>query len=192
MSDDSRFLKLLEALRKGDGQAARELHAEYEPYIHRAVRTRLRNEPALRRVVDAEDVCQSVMRSFFLRYHFGQYELGGPDELRGLLHRMMKNKYQDLRRRHYGGNRDGRRNADLPPGGEVPAPERTPSSIVGWKELLYKAEERFSLEERDIYRRSQEQGLTWAQIAEQLGGTAEGRRKQWERACKRVMQELDL
>ncbi len=81
MSDASPFLDLLARLRAGDDRAASDLVAEYEPTIRRMIRTRLRNL-SLQRVVGEEDVCQSVLKSFFLRYRLGQYDLESPEQLR--------------------------------------------------------------------------------------------------------------
>jgi hypothetical protein len=51
--------------------------------------------------------------------------------------------------------------------------------------------QRLSAEERQLAdRRAQGQG--WAEIATGLGGTAQGRRKQLERAVERVMRQLGL
>src|SRR5438874_2263796 len=74
MCDQSHLLSLLGRLRTGDDRAAGDLFAEYEPAIRRTIRTRLRNG-SLQRFISAEDICQSVMKSFFVRYHLGQYQL---------------------------------------------------------------------------------------------------------------------
>jgi hypothetical protein len=50
---------------------------------------------------------------------------------------------------------------------------------------------RLSPEELQLFE-LRRQGWAWAAVADQLGGTAEGRRKQYERAVQRVTQELNL
>ncbi len=190
MSDSSRFLVLLTRLRAGDDRSASDLFAEYEPAIRRMIRTRLRNL-SLQRLADEEDVCQSVMRSFFLRYRLGQYELGSPEQLRGLLARMAGNKLNDQHRRHLAARRDIGRVAGEPPR-DAAADAETPSVRLGNQELLEEAVRRMTPEEREIRELFLGRGLSWAEIAAQLGGTAEGRRKQWERVRDRVTLELGL
>jgi len=191
MSDPSRFLDLLTRLRTGDDRAASDLFAEYEPAIRRMIRTRLRNL-SLQRVVGEEDVCQSVMKSFFLRYRLGEYDLESPEQLRGLLARMAGNKLNDQHRRHLAARRDIGRAGEPLPDNVLPDAGETPSLKLGNQELLEEAVRRMTPEERAIRELFLEQGLCWAAIAAKLGGTAEGRRKQWERARDRITQELGL
>jgi RNA polymerase sigma-70 factor (ECF subfamily) len=190
MSEPSRLLDLLARLRAGDDRAASDLYAEYEPAIRRMVRTRLRNQ-SLQRVVGEEDVCQSVLKSFFLRYRLGQYDLESPEQLRGLLARMAGNKLNDQHRRHMAARRDIGRTSDQLPDA-TPAAGETPSLKLSNQELLEESLRRMTAEEREIRELFLGQGLTWAEIAAKLGGTAESRRKQWERVRDRVTQELGL
>src|SRR5687767_6549155 len=74
------FEAFLRRLRGGDQGAAAELVREFEPIIRRSVRSRLAGSP-LAPVLDSEDVCQSVLASFFARVAAGQFELGGPEDL---------------------------------------------------------------------------------------------------------------
>ena len=62
-------------IRHGDERAAEELVRRYEPEIRLEVRgwLRLRN-PALRRVFDSMDICQSVLASFFARAAVGDFD----------------------------------------------------------------------------------------------------------------------
>ena len=191
MSDPSPFLDLLTRLRTGDDRAASALYAEYEPAIRRMIRTRMRNL-SLQRVVGEEDVCQSVMKSFFLRYRLGQYDLESPEQLRGLLARMAGNKLNDQHRRHLAVRRDIGRNGEQLPNDVIPTGVETPSVTLGNHELLEEAVRRMTPEERELRELFLGEGLAWADIAVKLGGTAEARRKQWERARDRVTQELGL
>jgi RNA polymerase sigma factor (sigma-70 family) len=191
MSDASPFLDLLTRLRTGDDRAASDLYAEYEPAIRRMIRTRLRNL-SLQRVVGEEDVCQSVLKSFFLRYRLGQYDVENPEQPRGLLARMAGNKLNDQHRRHLTVRRDiGRASEQLPDDVMPPAVE-TPSMALSNQELLEESVRRMTPEERELRELFLGDGLNWAAIAAKLGGTAEARRKQWERARDRVTQELGL
>jgi len=68
MSEDDAFRELIRRVRAGDHAAAAELVRVSEPAIRRAARIRL-TDPALRRLFDSMDVCQSVFSSFFSGPH---------------------------------------------------------------------------------------------------------------------------
>jgi RNA polymerase sigma-70 factor (ECF subfamily) len=190
MSSGSEFTELLGRVRSGDQSAAQELVGRYGKVLRRTLSLRLQNT-ALQRVVDAEDVCQSVFKSFFFRAALGQFELESSNDLVNLLLRMAHNKLTEQKRKQEADCRDIRRvggdAAELP----VAQPGPTPSQQLSVEELLREAQRRFTDEEKQILA-LREQGLEWAAIAGQLGGTLEGRRKQWERARERVAQELGL
>src|SRR5260370_20668853 len=84
MSEDPSFGDLIRRGRAGEEEAATQLVRRYEPTIRRIVDVRLR-DPRLRRLLDAEDVCQSVLASFFVRAAMGQYRLDTPEQLVRLL-----------------------------------------------------------------------------------------------------------
>ena len=65
MPDDD-FVGFLARVRSGDAQAAENLVRQYEAVIRREVRLRLTN-PSVYRLLDDDDVCQSVLASFFVR-----------------------------------------------------------------------------------------------------------------------------
>ena len=112
------FSELLRRVRCGDCDAADELWRQYEPLLRREMRLRLR-DPNLRQRFDEDDICQSVMASFFVRAAAGQFELEGPDQLRQLLVKMGRNKLASLTRRHTAEIRDCRNGVALPEAGIV-------------------------------------------------------------------------
>ncbi len=191
MSDDARFADFLRRIRAGDAQAAVELVRHYEPIVRLEVRVRL-GDPRLRRVFDSMDVCQSVMASFFLRAAAGQYDLEGPQDLVRLLVVMARKKLAFQVRKERAQCRDNRRLAGA--GVEllgVADAAPSPSREVAARELLAAFRQRLSEEERELaHRRAQGEG--WAHIAAALGGTAQARRKQLERAVERVARQLGL
>jgi hypothetical protein len=63
--------------------------------------------------------------------------------------------------------------------------------VVAGQELLRVLRERLSDEERKLSE-LRAQGLGWAEIAQQVGGTADGRRIQLDRAVRRVSKDLGL
>ncbi len=186
------FAELLRRVRTGDGGAADELWRQYEPFLRREVRLRLR-DPQLRRLFDENDVCQSVMASFFIRAAAGQFDLDGPEQLRQLLSRMGRNKLASQARRHRAQRRDYRRMGEFPGGDEALAAgaEPSPSQAVAWRELLQEFRGRLSAEEQQLADLRAE-GRSWADVAAQLGGTVDGRRIQLNRAIARVSRELGL
>ncbi len=105
---------------------------------------------------------------------------------------MAGNKLNDQHRRHLAARRDiGRAGGQLPDD-VTPAAGETPSLKFSNQELLEKAVLSMTPEERELRELFLGQGLAWPDIAAKLGGTAEGRRKQWERARDRIMRDLGL
>jgi RNA polymerase sigma-70 factor (ECF subfamily) len=185
------FARLLCQVRDGDPAAAAELVRRYEPAIRREVRLRLTN-PAVRRLVDSMDVCQSVLLSFFVRAAAGQYDLTGPADLVRLLVRMARNKVISQARRVRARPADAAR----APGGAavldalaVAAP--LPGDELAGRELLEAVRQRLTTEER-LLAELRSQGLSWPEISERLGGSAEGRRKQLARGLDRAARQLGL
>jgi hypothetical protein len=73
MFEEPSFRDLIDRIRPRDEQAAAELVWLYEPTIRMAIRLRL-SDPALRRLLDSMDICQSVLANFFVRAAAGQFE----------------------------------------------------------------------------------------------------------------------
>ncbi len=191
MSSDEAFSDLIRRVRSGDERAAAEIVKKYEPEIRREVRVRL-HDPRLRRVLDSMDISQSVFGSFFVRVVSGQYELNRPDELIRLLMTMTRNKVVRQVRRVRAQRRDFRRNdpidvAEL----ETLSGGPNPSEIVAGAELLTAFRNRLTPEERIIVDRRSE-GREWSEIAAELGGSANARRKHFARAADRAARELGL
>ncbi len=191
MSEDAAFADFIRRIRAGDDQAARELVQRYEPVVRREVRLRLRDQRLASRF-DWTDVCQSVMASFFARAADGQYDLEQPDQLLRLLVVMTRHKLTQQVRRHSAGRRDYRRLEAQDPayleGRAVAVP--SPSRLVAGRELLEEYRRRLSAEERRLAD-LRAQGWEWAEIAAELGGTADACRKQLARALDRVEQQLE-
>src|SRR3954447_13653258 len=94
MDDGNAFQELTRGVGAGDEDAATELVRTYEPAVRRAVRLRL-GDTRLARAFDSQDVCQSVLASFFVRASLGQYDLDRPEQLLRLLAAMARNKLTD-------------------------------------------------------------------------------------------------
>jgi RNA polymerase sigma-70 factor (ECF subfamily) len=189
MADDLSFSDLIRRVRAGDQQAAADLVRHYEPVVRRAVRFRL--GAGLAPVLDSLDVCQSVLASFFVRAASGQYDLDTPEQVLKLLTAMVRHKVAGQVRHHRRARRDHRRAAGEALAAEVPAPGPGPGSQVAARELLQEVQRRLAPEDRLLVD-LRNQGLGWAAIAAQVGGTPDGRRVQLARALDRVARELGL
>jgi DNA-directed RNA polymerase specialized sigma24 family protein len=191
MSDDTSFADFLRRIRAGDQQAAAELVRRYEPAIRLEVRMRL-SDPRLGRLFDSMDVCQSVLKSFFVRTAAGQYDLDEPGQLLRLLVVMARNKLA-LRARHEGRQRRNYRRVEVATDDRVEVAKvgPSPSEVMAGRELLQEVRQRLTEEERCLAD-LRGQGRAWKEIAAELGGTAGARRKQFERAVDRVARELGL
>ena len=129
MSEPASFVALMGRVKAGESSAAEELLRQYEPTVRRAIRVRMVN-PALRRTMDSMDLCQSVMGSFFVRAALGQYDLGTPEQLVGLLVRLARNKVADHARHEQAKMRDHRRTkGDGSVVDQIAARQESPSQI---------------------------------------------------------------
>jgi RNA polymerase sigma factor (sigma-70 family) len=183
------FADFLRRVCAGDESAATELVRRYEPALRLEVQHRL-TDPKLRRLLDPADLCQSVLKSFFIRAATGQFELDSQEKLMALLRAMARNKVAHEARKQKAQRRDLRRDVSLGEG-ELLATDPSPSRLVIGRELLDALRSRLSAEERRMAD-LRSAGHEWTEIAAELGGSPQARRKQLERAIKRVSQELGL
>lgn len=190
MAAEDSFHDLLRSVRAGDAEAASRLVRQYEHEIRRAVRLRL-TDARLRRTLDSVDVCQSVLANFFVRAAAGQFDLERPEQLLQLLVRMAHNKVIDKAREGKAARRDVRRveagNSEVL--NAAAGRGETPSEVVAGRELLERARQLLSDEERRLFD-ARAEGRDWAEIAATLGGTPDALRKQLARALDRVEEQL--
>jgi RNA polymerase sigma factor (sigma-70 family) len=182
---------LIVRARGGDQDAAAELVRDYEPHVRRAIRIQLR-DPRLRSALDASDICQSVLASFFSRLTLGQYELDQPSQLAALLSRMARAKVATRARRAEVTRRDHRGQGAVAlavRATAVSGPD--PSKLVAGRDLLEQFLLRLTIDERQLSARRAD-GRSWAEIAAELGGTPESQRKRLARALDRVAGALGL
>src|SRR5262252_1078687 len=100
MPEAPTFEELIRRVRAWDQEAAAELVRRYEPAIRRAVRFRLASA-RLGNLFDSMDVCQSVMRSFFVRAASGQFSMDTPEQVLALLTAMARNKLATQARKQH-------------------------------------------------------------------------------------------
>jgi RNA polymerase sigma-70 factor (ECF subfamily) len=191
MAQDESFRGLIRRVRAGDAEAATRLVRCYEPTIRMVIRRRLTN-PALRRVLDSMDVCQSVLASFFVRAASGQYELDTPEQLLKLLAVMARNKLKNYALHERAARRDYQR---LQKGGlqdkDCVDPRSSPSQVVADRELLDQFRRRLSPQEQ-LLADQRALGRPWTELAAEVGGSPDGLRMRLHRAIERVAQELGL
>lgn len=82
-SESEREAQLVDKVRAGDQDAARQIYDRYLERLLALAQRRLSQRFASR--VDPEDVLQSVFRSFFLRMRDGQFTVEGEDDLTKVL-----------------------------------------------------------------------------------------------------------
>src|SRR5260370_41051756 len=100
-----------------------------------AIRVRL-SDPALRRLLDSVDICQSVLANFFVRAASGQFELDTADQLVKLLVTMARNKLTNYALQQRAARRDCRRIGKDVSESELVDPCPSPSKVVVNQEPL--------------------------------------------------------
>lgn len=191
MSEEDPFVELIRLVREGDETAAAELVRRYEPAIRRVVRVHLRDR-RLRRLLDSTDICQSVLATFFVRAHLGQYDLDSPESLLKLLGTIARHKVTNQAYKQQADRRDYRREDVLGDrDAQVFASQSDPSEQASAREILAKVRDLLSEEERRLAE-ARGRGDSWAEIAAAHGGSPESLRKKLARALDRVLQQLGL
>jgi RNA polymerase sigma factor (sigma-70 family) len=191
VSTDSEFDLLWKRLRDGEPAAADELLKRYEPEIRRYIRFRL-TDPSLRRIVDSLDICQSVFGRFFVQLSTGAIEFDKPQQLQALLRTMARNRLYDAVRHEHADRRDVRRvRSDEAALDAADDSTETPSQMVAAEELLAAVKAQLSAEEQYLIEQKLS-GRPWAELANELGGTAEALRKRATRALDRAVGALGL
>jgi RNA polymerase sigma factor (sigma-70 family) len=142
MPEPSEFESLMERVRAGCHDAAREMYELYAEPVRKVVRRALHQR--LRSQYDSLDFTQSVWASFFLE-PADRYAFNSPEELVSFLSRLAYNKVVDKARQRQGTGpsrslqeRGGRRKDEL--GAELPVRAPTPSqeamAAERWESLL--------------------------------------------------------
>jgi RNA polymerase sigma factor (sigma-70 family) len=186
----SRLRELVRRIREGDEEAAAEFFRTYEPHVRRVIRARLRIG-GMRRVSDSSDLCQVVLASFLVGSAVGRYDIADTDAMKKLLARIAANRVIDLVRK------PEFRKPAVPVGGpgaegvEAIAGGSSPASQLALHELIQKADQLLTESERPIAELRKE-GLTWEEIGQRLGKSADAVRKMLERATRRIMLALEL
>jgi RNA polymerase sigma-70 factor (ECF subfamily) len=125
VADDGSFDRLMAGLRDRDGDAARQLFHRFAGRLLGLARTRL--DRVLRAKVGAEDVVQSVFKSFFRAHADGRFDVRDWDALWALLVVITARKCGRQLRYFRRAGRDVAR--------EAPPPANADDSAPGWEAL---------------------------------------------------------
>jgi DNA-directed RNA polymerase specialized sigma24 family protein len=184
------FELYLQRLQAGDSQAIEEFVAQYEPYIRRAIRFRIR-DAALMAAADSVDVCQSVLGGFLLKLAAGNYVLNSETDMRGLLLSIARKKFGMLLRRENAAKRCRSRMRSLEDMPEFAGKAASPAAPVELAELIGRVQQLLSQEEWEILQ-MRRRGDTWSAIETRLGIAAMVLKKRLSRAIRRVADELGI
>jgi RNA polymerase sigma factor (sigma-70 family) len=184
------FPPWLARVRAGDPAAAAELVAAFGPAVRRIVWARI-VRTRLARVVDPQDVYQSVLGAFFARVASDWAEIASADQLAALLATIARNKTRDEVRRHTATRRDHRRAAADRSSrlDRLAAPDPTPSRVVAWRDLYESALCHLTPDERELLE-DRLAGRSWAAIAGDRGTPEAALRQKLHRAVHRVRRRL--
>lgn len=189
MADEPSFQDLMLQVRAGNSAAIDKMTSRYGDAVLRAARMRMFNA-RLRRAFDSQDIFQSVMKSFFLRYARSEnnWQIKTPGDLANLLASMAKNKVVDKARGESAEIRGGDRPAMPINDGEDFEDGRAtrPDEIVALQEEYERCWKLFDQDARALYLMHFEKKLSWEEIGVLLGSTGEACRKKLERILKDV------
>lgn len=190
MAQDLVFNELMDRLRGGDQDAAREIFTRFANRLIGLARTRL--DPPTRQKVDSEDVVQSVFRSFFARYADGQFDLGNWDNLWSMLTVITLRKCGHHIEHFHAACRDVQRELAAPPvtddshrSWQAIAREPMPSEAAMLAELVEQLMNRLDERERQMLSLSL-QGYSVPEISAQVDRTERTVQRVLERVRKRL------
>ena len=185
--DEAGFPGWMQRVRSGEPAAAAEFVERYGPLIRRAIRVR-GTGGRLQRVVDSEDLCQTVMRRFFENAGDGHVLADNPATLLNWLLEVARNRLREQHRQARAAKRGGGRLREIDPAaldrfaGDEPNVEARAMD----RELLAWLMERMTPDQREIAER-RAAGDDWADIARDHGTSAEALRKRYRRGLDAVI-----
>ena len=181
---ESAVAGLMARVRAGDETAAHELVVRFGPQIRRAIRVRLAGS-RLRRVLDSEDLLQSVFRTFWQERDTVQAD--EPGQLVTWLRAVAVNRLNAHARAAAADKRGGAQvNTGSGALAVLAADGPSPLSEVATRDLLERLLERFGPDERRIALARADE-VPWEELARREGTTAEALRKQFTRAVRPLL-----
>ncbi len=188
---DSEFAGWMRRVRGGDPAAVAEFVARYGPQIRRAIRVR-GTGGRLQRVLDSEDLCQTVMRRFFEHVGDANAPAEDPASLLNWLLEVARNRLREQHRRDRAAKRGGDRQREVGPAAldqlagvdcniEGRAADR---DLLAWLMRQMTPDQRLVAERRAV-------GEAWSDIARDLETTAEALRKRYRRGLDAIVKGLE-
>jgi RNA polymerase sigma-70 factor (ECF subfamily) len=174
MSSESSFDEVMARLRAGDQDAARQIFQRFAGRLIALAHERL--DCLVRRKVDPEDVVQSALKSFFLRYAAGQFDVGDWNSLWGLLVVITLRKCGREIKHFHGPQHDVRREAAAQAGSEATdawealADEPTPAEAAMLAETIEQVVGELGPRERRVFE-LRLQGCTVPEISAEVSRT---------------------
>lgn len=165
----------------GDAAAREEAYTELCRLITIFVRAGMGQR--LRDHRESIDVCQSIARSFVEDHGAGKIRFGNDGELIEYLRTVVQTKFARLSRHDNAAKRTptGEGPSTSPP----PSGPITPHESLEHGERLREVDEQFTDEDREVAR-LRLGGMSWDQIAAQLGQSPQALRKRWSRLAQRL------
>ncbi|MBI4602297.1 MAG: sigma-70 family RNA polymerase sigma factor [Planctomycetes bacterium] len=181
---------LLERWRSGDQVAAGEIHRRYAQRLCGLAQGQL--SEGLSRRLDADDIVQSVFRTFFRRARGGEFTLDHSGSLWSLLVRITLNKVRKEAERHRAAKRDLRLEQPAVEDGlepEAVAHDPTPDEAAALADALETVVRGLDAREAEVFR-LRLQGRSASEIGEQVGCTRWTVRRVLDRVGERLKKEL--
>jgi len=181
----------MKRVRSGEPDAVSEFVNRYGPQIRRAIRVR-GTGGRLQRILDSEDLCQSVMRRFFEHTDDASAPAENPAMLLSWLLEVARNRLREQRRRERATKRGGERLREVDPAAldrlavdnpNIPA-RAADRELLAWLMGQMTPDQSVEAERRAA-------GEEWADIARDDGTTAEAMRKRYRRELDAIVKELD-
>jgi RNA polymerase sigma factor (sigma-70 family) len=189
--DDASFPEWMRRVRSGEPDAVSEFVDRFGPQIRRAIRVR-GTGGRLQRILDSEDLCQSVMRRFFEHTDGASAPAENPAMLLSWLLEVARNRLHEQRRRERATKRGGDRLREVDPAaldhlaGDNPniAARAADRELLAWLMAQMTPDQRLVAERRAA-------GEEWADIARDMGTTAEALRKRFRRGLDAIVNGLE-
>lgn len=169
-------------LRSGDPRTVEELLRQFDPYLRRVIRLRLLGG-RLSHAVDTTDVL-SLLKDFLAQRDKDTPLPGAPGGLSAYLAAAVRNKIRGKLRK------ERRHAGSLPEDWDRDSPDPSPAQQVERRDLCQVVRARLSAEHRLLFD-LKSQGLTWRQVAEQVGGQPDARRQALRRAIADILSDLE-
>jgi len=182
---------LFQRVLAGDADAQAEFFAEYGTYVRVITRRWLRGS-RLRRQMDSQDLCQTVLLDFVQALRQGRYLNLDKTEAMRVLAAMARNEFLTSYEHHTAARRDSRRLIDEPVD-EMPLSDQAPLPEQGIErtELVDAIRSRMTVDERRLFA-MRATGESWQAVARASDDSVDGARMRLTRAIRRIAEQLGL